>query len=426
MKKKLRTLLVWILVSLSLQFGGYSLLNNQIQKIMGPPAGDDESSITSQLQATIPGSNLTNVQVSYAKDYLAYSENGTFKIFNLKKGKVVFEKKSPSDTERTLGVFTYQWLPDRNNIVYFYAKKNPNEVTTVKVDPPKPKTAASAIEPKTEDPNQAKNIPQEVPVEPKLEKRYGSPQITELYSLELPNSDEDIALDDQLHSFKTPSDSEEISAGGKIEKFVVSTATNLMYLTVTKGATQQLMKIGIMKEVSALNKPSERIDNMAISERYGTLYIDSKVRDIQQVVAIQYVAALDNDKRLVISKNPNDRILGIRNGKVYIGEVETSKLVKIKTTDDLQVVKDSPSLKTEWEGSIPINENVRMLIGVAGQLIIYDNLTAYIVADGHFADLKFHGDENYISVDGAEQIQLTRAGTSTLVELQLLKLQAIK
>jgi hypothetical protein len=129
-----------------------------------------------------------------------------------------------------------------------------------------------------------------------------------------------------------------------------------------------------------------------------------------------------NDKRLVISKNSNDRILGIRNGKVYIGEMENSKLVKIKTTDDLQVVKDSPSLKTEWEGSIPINENVRMLIGVTGQLIIYDNQTAYIVADGHLADLKFQGDENYISVDGAEQIQLTRAGTSTTVELQPLKL----
>jgi len=421
MKKKLRTILVWILVSLSLQLGGYSLLNNQLQKIMGPMAGDSEPPITSQLKATIPSSDFTNTQVSYAKDYLAYTENGTLRIFNFKKGNVVFEKKSPSSTDQTLGVLTYQWLPDRNILLYFYAKKNPNAVTTVKVNPSKPKISTPSIEPKTEDPNQAKIVPKEVPVEPKLEKRYGSPQITELHSLELPNSDEDTAPDDQLHPFDPPSGSEMISEGGKIEKFVVSTSTNLTYLTVMKGSTQQLMKIDIMKKVSTLNKPRELIDNMAISERYGTLYIDSKVGVIQQVVAIQYVDALKSDKRLVISKNTNDRILGIGNGKVYIGEVENNKLVKIKTTDDLQVVKENPSLKTEWEGSITFNKNTRALIGVNGQIVVYDNQTAYIVTDGHQVEVKLQGDENYISVDGAELIQLTKAGTSTLVELQPLK-----
>ena len=421
MKKKLRTILVWILVSLSLQLGGYSLLNNQIQKIMGPMAGDSEPPITSQLKATIPSSDFTNTQVSYAKDYLAYTENGTLRIFNLKKGNVVFEKKSPSSTDQTLGVLTYQWLPDRNILLYFYAKKNPNAVTTVKVTPSKPKISTPSLEPKTEDPNQAKIVPKEVPVEPKLEKRYGSPQITELHSLELPNSDDDTAPDDQLHPFDPPSGSEMISEGGKIEKFVVSTSTNLTYLTVMKGSTQQLMKIDIMKKVSTLNKPRELIDNMAISEQYGTLYIDSKVGGIQQVVAIQYADALKNDKRLVISKNTNDRILGIRNGKVYIGEVENNKLVKIKTTDDLQVMKENPSLKTEWEGSITFNKNTRALIGVNGQIVVYDNQNADIVTDGHLAEVKLQGDENYISVDGAELIQLTKAGTSTLVELQPLK-----
>lgn len=95
MKKKLRIILVWILVSLIFQFGGYSLLNNQIQKVMGLTAVDSEPPITPQLKATIPGSDLTNIQVSYAKDFLAYSENGTLKIFNLKKENVVFEKNPP-------------------------------------------------------------------------------------------------------------------------------------------------------------------------------------------------------------------------------------------------------------------------------------------------------------------------------------------
>jgi hypothetical protein len=415
MKKKLRILLVWILVSLIFQFGGYSLLNNQIQKVLGLTAVNSEPPITPQLKATIPGSDLTNIQVSYAKDYLAYSENGTLKIFNLKKGIVVFQKKSPSPTDQTLGVLTYQWEPDRNILLYFYAKKNPNAVTTVKVYPPKPKTPTPSIEPQTEDPNQTKIVPKEVPVEPSIKKLYGSLQITEMYSLELPNSDEEIAPDDRLNPFDPPSGREEISAGGKIEKFVVSTSTNLMYLTVKNGSTQQLMKIDIMKKVSTLSKPKELIDNMATSDRFGTLYIDSKVGAIQQVIA------LNNGKRQVISKNTNDRILGVRNGKVYIGEVKNNELVKIKTTDDLQVVKDNPSLKTQWEGSIPFNKNARALIGVNGQIVVYDNQTAYIVTDGHLAEVKLHGDENYVSADGAELIQLTKEGTSTLVELQPLK-----
>lgn len=414
MKKKLRILLVWILVSLVFQFGGQSLLNSQVQKIMGLTEADIEPPITPHIKATIPGSDLTNIQVSYAKDYLAYSENGTLKIYNLKKGSVVFEKKSPSATDQTLGVRTYQWLPDRNILLYFYAKKNPNEVTTVKVYPTKSITTTTpSFDP--EDPNQAKIVTKEVPAEPTYEKRYGSLHLTELYSLELPNSDEDTAPYDRSNQFDPPSGSEVISAGGKIEQFVVATSTNLMYLTVKNGTTQQLIKIDVNKEVSTLSKARELIDNMAISDRYATLYIDSKVGTILQVVAI------NDGKRQVISKKTNDRILGVRKGKVYIGEVENSKLVKIKTTDDLESMKENPTLKTEWEGSIPFNEKVRALIGVDGQIVVYDNQTASIVTEGHLEEIKLQGDENYISVDGAGLIQLTKAETSTLLELQPLK-----
>ncbi|MCB8815435.1 hypothetical protein [Desulfosporosinus shakirovi] len=420
MKKKLRILLVWILVSLVLQIGGHSLLNIQVQRVMGLTPLEIEPPITLQLKATIPGSELTNIQVSYAKDYLAYMEKGTLKIFNLKKEKIVFEKTSPSTADKKLGVLTYQWLPDRNILLYFYAKKNPNEVTTVKVYPPLTIASNPSIVRKTEDPTQEEIVTPKVPAEPRYEKRYGSPQLTELFSLELPNSDEDSAPEDRSNSFDPPSGSEEISAAGRLEKFVVATATNLMYLTVANGSTQQLLKIDVMKKVSSLNKPRELINNMATSDRFSTLYIDSKVGTIQQVVAIQYVEALKNDKRLVISNNTNDRIIGVRKGRVYIEEVVDNQLVKIKTTADLELMKDNPGLKTEWEGSIPFDENSCALIGAKGQVIVYDNQTAYIITDGHLTENKLQGDENYISADGAELVQLTKSGTSTLVELQTL------
>jgi hypothetical protein len=418
MKKKLRIILVWTLVSLVLQYGAYSYLNNQVQKVMAP--SEKSEPVTLQLKATIPGSDLKNIQVSYAKDYLAYTENGTFKIFNLINKKVVFEKKSPSPNDKTLGVLTYQWLPDRNTLLYFYAKKNPNPVTSVTVYPPKttvktPIPTPTPVEPKTEDPNQKivtevpKVVFKEVPVEPRIEKRI-NPQITELYSLELPNSDESTAPTD---NFDQTIDN--FSAGGKIEDLVVSTFTNSMYFTVKNESTELLMQIDIMKHVRTLSKSGESIDNMVASERNGTLYIDSKMGTTRQVIA------LDGTNRHIISKNNNDRILGIRAGKIYIGEIQNSELVKIKITPDLPELTNNPSLKTEWKGSIPFGNNVRTLIGAKGQMVVYNHQTAYIVTDGQLAEVQLHGDENYVSVDGAELIQLTKEGTSTLVELQPLK-----
>ena len=412
--RKLRIILVWTLVSLLLQGGAYSLMNNQVQKVMTPVSKEP---ITLNLNATIPGADLENIQISYAKDYLAYTENGTLKIFNLVKGKVVFEKKSPSTTDKTMGVVSYQWLPDRNTLLYFYAKKNPNEVTNVTVYPTKSKVSTSTQNTtpvyKTEDPNQKieKVVPKVVPVEPKIEKRYGNPQITELYSLELPESNDDTPPDDRFNQTidKLPKD-------GIIEDIVFSTSSNLIYLTVKNESSQQLMEIDVMKNVRSLNKTGEDIDNMAASDRYGTLYVDSQVGNNRQVIA------LNGAKRWVISDESNDKILGIRDGKVYIGEVVNDELVKIKTTSDRLELTDNPALKTEWEGVIPFKD-VRMLIGSKGQVVVYDHQIAHIVTDGKMKEIKLAGEENYVSFDGAELIQLDQQGSSTLVELKPLKSQ---
>jgi hypothetical protein len=440
MKKKLRIITVWTLISLLLQFSAYAYFNNKVQQVMAPISS---APITRQLKATIPGSNLTNIQVSYAKDYIAYTENGALKVFNLEKEKVVFEKAPPS-TDKSLGVLTYQWLPDRNTLLYFYAKKNPNPYTYVTVYPSKPDTqttpqtpskTTTTTEPKTEDPNEKVNDKStagsstgtagkttdkttvkepakvETPEQPHQEKRYNNPQITELYSLELPDSKDDVTAPDDR--FNQTIDN--FPAGGKIEELVVSTFTNLMYLTVKSETSELLLQIDVMKNVKTLSRSGETIDNMAASDRYGTLFIDSKVGSTHQVLA------LDGSKRVIISKNNSDQILGIRAGNVYIGEVKNNQLVKIKTTDDLAHVTSSPSLETVWEGSIPFDDSVRTLIGADGQVIVYNNVKSYIVRKGNLSEVALHGDENFVSVDGAELIQLTKSGDSTLAELQPLK-----
>ena len=90
-----------------------------------------------------------------------------------------------------------------------------------------------------------------------------------------------------------------------------------------------------------------------LSGTVRTLYIDSRVGASQQVVAIEYVDALKSDKRLVISKNTKDKFRN-QNGKVYIGEVQDDRLVKIKTTDDLKVIKENPSLITDGKAQLPL------------------------------------------------------------------------
>ncbi|MDQ7097079.1 hypothetical protein REC12_26130 [Desulfosporosinus sp. PR] len=423
MRKKLRIAFVWTLISVLLQYGGYCILNNQVQKVISPPPASGIPLITTQLKANIPDIELSDVKISYAKDYLAYEENGTLKVFNLKKNKIVFQKAPPSASDKSLGVLTYQWLPDRNTLLYFYARKNPDPVSYVTVYPPKttiqvPSSAygSAPVPPKTEDPNQkilhevSKTVTKEVTAAPHLERRYGNAQITELYSLDLPNSNENAAPDDRFNQTI-----DAFPARGKIKNLVVSTSTNLIYLTVKDASRELLLEIDVMKNVRTLSQSGETIDNMAASDRYGTLFLDSRESGARRIIA------LDSAKRPIISENSNDGILGIKDGKVYIGEIQNNQLIKIKTTSDLIHMRNNPSLATEWEGAIPFNNSSCAVIGTKGQVIVYDQQKAYIDTAGHLTEVQLHGDENYISDDGSELIRLTKQRTSTLVEVQPLQ-----
>ena len=166
-----------------------------------------------------------------------------------------------------------------------------------------------------------------------------------------------------------------------------------------------------MKNVQTLSKSGETIDKMAASDQSGTLYIDSKIGSTQNIIAFT------DGKRKQISRNAYDKVLGIKAGKVYIGEVKNNELVKIKTITDRSNMTDSPALKTEWKGSIPF-KNSSAFVGAKGQIIVYDNLIAYIVTDGQLKEVKLLGEQNYISDDGAELVELSSQGTSTLVELK--------
>lgn len=464
MKRKLRTLISWLLVSLMLQFTFYYFLNNQIEKVMAPTV--NEPIVVKNLEADIPGTNLEGIQISYAKDYLAYKENGVLKVYNLKQKKVVFEKKPLAGSDKNMGVLYYQWLPDRDTLVYFFARKNPNPYTDVVVPvtpdatqkstaqgtsaqsasntkasttTKKTTTGSSGVktqsfqtmttattapvtapttknqEPeKVEDPNQSKTEPEtQKPETPKpqtkVERRYNNPQITELFTLELPQSDEEGAEPDDR--FNRSIDS--FPAGGEITQMVVSTFTNLMYLNI-KGANPQLMEIDIMKNVRTLNRSGEVISQMAASDKFGTLYVKSKSGKAEQILGLQ------GWDREIISNDSNDVILGDRSGTLYIGKVQNDSLVNIRSASD---TKDEKNLdvKTVWEGSIPYKNAKGVIIGAKNEIIIYDDKNAYIIESGKEKTINLSGDGNIISPDGVELVQLQKIGMSTNIKLQPLQ-----
>lgn len=420
--------------------------------------------IVRTLKTTINGTNFENMQISYGKDYIAYKENGILKVYNLKQDKQVFAKPAPSN-DKNLGVLYFQWLPDRNTLVYFYARKNPNPVTTetVTVTPASStsqsssansgtsKTSASsstntptaqkakgntahtqettsaqasapdtaqiqATKPetvKTEDPQQTpanSTTPSSTPAqEQRVVTHYSNPQITDLYTLELPSSDENTEPDDRFNESINS-----FPAGGQITDMVVSTFTNLIYLTVKNGSGYQLMEIDVMKNVRNLGRSGELITEMAASDKFGTLYIESKTGNSKVIQSLQ------GSERQTVSDNNTETILGDRLGTLYLGQIEGNNLVKIRSAAESSGTSKL-EFKTIWQGSIPFKD-ASVVIGTNSQIVINSNQTAYIIShDGQQKQVELTGKNNFISKDGAELIELTPNGSSTDIELKPLQ-----
>lgn len=449
----MRMIVSWTLVSLMLQVPIYYFFNQQIQKVMTPP---ETPVIVRTLKTNIPGTTFENMQISYAKDYIAYKENGVLKVYNLKQEKQVFSKEAPSN-DKNLGVLYFQWLPDRNTLIYFYARKNPNPVTTevVPVTPAssssnstqtassstptktptnsnKPQTSQTpkgntsrtqsitqSTQPdtavKTEDPQQVPAVtptptPTPTPApQQRIVTHYNNPQITDLYTLELPDSDETTAPDDRFNESINS-----FPASGQITNLVVSTFTNLMYLTIKNGTNLQLMEIDVMKNVRTLNRSGEVITEMAASDKFGTLYIESKTGNSK------VIQALEGSKRQTVSDDGTETILGDRAGTLYLGQIEGDNLVKVRSATD---TTDSSKLefKTVWQGSIPFKD-AKVVMGIKNPIVINSKQTAYIIqSDGQQKQVDLTGKDNFISQDGAELVELTPNGTSTDVELKPLQ-----
>ncbi|MDR3288599.1 MAG: hypothetical protein LBT22_04140 [Peptococcaceae bacterium] len=395
--KILRTVAMWIALSLALQLGMYAFLNHKINAMMDPK----QQIVTKTIEADIPDANLENVQISYEKDYLAYTVDGVFKVYNLTQKKVVFTKEAADGSTDDMGILDYYWLPDRDTLIYFYAKKNPNPYTMVVVQPAK----APVVD--TEDPN-AEDRGTPPPAEPVYEKRANNPQITELNTLQLPESSDENAEPEDRYNITI----DDFPAGGQIQKIVASTFTNLIYLTVkTSVGGLQLLEIDVMKTTRYLHKSGETITNMAASDLYGTLYIESKTGNTKQIFALSGL------ERQVVSTDVKDYILGDRAGKIYVGRVENDYLIKIEIGNDRTEIKQTVGLSPLWQGRIPFKDQ-RIILGSLGEVIIYNDDRAYVITGGEEKEIPLTGERAIISGDGAELIQIIAENENTKLKLE--------
>jgi predicted heme/steroid binding protein len=400
MKIKSRTIkkiAVWTLLSLALQLGGYAALNYSVHQVMHPAAQDGKP-ITTRLRASLPDADAVNVQLSYAKDYLAYRSGGVFKVYSLKQQKVVFEKAAESEGGQNLGVLNYQWLPDRNSLIYFYAKISTSSVTVTEEAP----SPGSQVAYEGENGPAYNEEDGSVPL-PETKTVEKSTQITELNTLELPNGGEA----NNRHNLNLNS----FPAGGEILQIASSTYTNLIYITVKTGKTVKLMEIDVNKNTKFLQQSGETILNLAASDRYGTLYLERKSGKAKQIVAVF------NGKRLTVSEDGNHVLLGARDGVLYVGTVKGDRLIQILSGEESADHSAVPTLTPIWEGDVPY-DGERIVVGFEGQVILYDDAGAHSIQDGKLATAEFEAGENFISPDGAERMQLTHADGVLQVSLE--------
>ncbi|NLM22117.1 MAG: hypothetical protein GX207_10310 [Peptococcaceae bacterium] len=379
----LRTFAVWTLVSLILQFGLYFFLNNAAARIMSVPQIPAGQPPVYYLEADLPDSNPENIQISYTKDYLAYMADGVFKVFNLKQNKPVFSKGPVSPEEKGLGVLNYQWLPDRNTLIYFYAKKNPNPYSIVLV-------------------------PRSAPAQEELERvTVYTPQLTYLYTLELPDSNEDIS----------PVDRENITisnfpAEGKVKQIATSTYTNLIYVLIETNSAPTLMEIDVMYNVRFLQQAGETILDFAASDQLGTLFVQN------QRAGNKHILAVEGEQRTPIAVNNNYIILGSCSNNLYIGEVIHNRLTQIFVCNDSPKLDkdDKYKLSSFWQGEIPFTEG-QVGIDSQGKIVIYEANRAYIITEGGLKTKTIEGDNNFLSPDGAALIKLTKRPNGAGVQI---------
>ena len=397
--RKLRTILIWGLVSVGLQIGFLYYLEHQIK-------GDANASTTPQppkiIQTTVSltGTNIKNLQASYNKDYLAFYDSQGFKVVAIKTGKVVFEEAKPAKGE----LLGYHWLPDRNTLLFVTTRANPKAKGSSVVSRSEPNFRPLIKEdplektPSTTPATTPTPAPAPKPAPPAIPS-----QLTELYTVDFAATDEESPPDRKLGRRL-----DGFPAGSTIQSMDVSTYTNLIYLMVKTSNGQLVYEIDVMANVRTVQRSGEKISRMVVSDKKGTLYLQSILSGTPQIVAVKHSG------REQVLKGSEYVLLGVDAGKLLVGLVQEGHLSSILSLND-QGVQDKSSSKTStmWTGQIPWKSSDS--VEVSNNFIsLFDGQRIVVLDNGKERAVTPSGDDNYLTSDGREVMEVRPNGDGTV------------
>ncbi len=297
----------------------------------------------------LQAAQVSDLKAAYAKDYLAYSDSTGLQVVNVKTGKLVFTENKPENGE----ILYYSWLPDRNRLLL-------------------------------------------------LEKERAAGKTATLYDVEFPDPDQDVQPVKQ-------EDRKIDNISGKIEAVDVSTLTNLIYMLVKAPNGQIVYEINVMKKIRPVSKPGEKIFNVVTSDIKGTLYIQSRYSNVDQIVAVK------STTRVQVLSGSQYELLGVQDKKVFVGNVEDGNLTKILSVPDTSSQeKTSKETTVEWQGSVPWKKNYKAIIGPENYWVFYNQEQAVAFQNGKVKEVKFTSPENYLTQDGREYMQVDSSAGNTV------------
>jgi len=296
-----RRWMIWLLLlSLVLQLAVYALLNWQAEQLLNPSLHINQAYV---LKTDL--SQADGFVLSYNKKLLAYRSGRYLEVIDLTTNKKIFSKCPEKDAAKIVG---FAWLPDRNSMVYLIREQNKNAITS-------------------------------------------------LYSVDFSTGSS------ELNSFEPMMDRELSLAVNQVLQIEMSTYTNnLLILFQDDNQTRQLITMDIMKTLNRVNQQGEEILYIAVSNKFGSIYVESRM-ETNKAIDI-YQAGSKNR----ISVDPEDILLGCRDDKIYIGKISGNILREVTVYQE-QTSGPAMTGTVIWQGEIPYTE-IETKISSTNQIMI--------------------------------------------------------
>jgi len=224
--KRIKTLFIWSLISLALQFACWSFVEFKVSSVLSGAQYNRSSERIEEITATLPDDLVVNPQLSFSNRYLAYLNRGDLKIIDLKTSKIVFSQKGSSIGK----IVVFNWLPDRNVMLFLSQQRNVDQgslLNTVDLDESnRPKAKSTVV---------VKGI---------------TPDI-------------------------------------KVESMGFSTFSNMTYILTSTENDQTIYTIDVMKHVREQRFHQGKIIRYVTSEKKGTLYLQTLISGTMQIISIK-------------------------------------------------------------------------------------------------------------------------------------------